>query len=58
MQQLRVRQFTIYILDNSLVAKCILYIPPHLFHVYALYFETRQFNFANEQTAKMSKLNC
>jgi len=24
------------------------YQPPHLFHMYALYFATRQFNFANE----------
>jgi len=28
-------------------------IPLYLFYVYTLYFATRQFNFVNEQTAKL-----
>ena len=39
---------------RQLVTKCIFYTPPsHLFHVYTLYFATWQFNFVNEQTAKL-----
>jgi len=37
---------------RQLITKCVFYIPPYLFHAYALYFATRQFNFANEQTEK------